>query len=104
MWFSIFFENAFHVAGRNMLRIWITQNSYFLRGLEFRWAVPRFRLAIPAAVHLDQLRVIDLISEHVNHRVQVDLVAITGELHAVRDSIRNVLNELRSTSSIALSN
>ena len=68
---------AFHVAGRDEFLFGLAQSNDLLTpGADCR-AVALLPLGILAVV-LHELRVVDLISEGVDDRVEVDLVAVCG--------------------------
>ena len=66
---------SFYIAGTDVLRIGAAKNDLALDTQTLRGAVPLlgFRI-IPE--YLDKLRVVDLIREGINHRVQVHFVAV----------------------------
>src|SRR5205823_4690330 len=77
------------IACADMLRIWIAKAHNFVAAVADGGAVAllAFR-CIPEMLH--KLRVIDIIREGVNDRVQVNLVSVAGKLDAIRKAARKI--------------
>jgi hypothetical protein len=74
-----------------------------LGALTLRWAVALLCLRI-VAVNLHKLRVVDVRFEGIGHGVQIHLMAVRGQLDAIRQTRRNVLKELCRTPGIPPAN
>ena len=84
---------ALHIAGADMLRIWRTKQRFFFDAKTLRGAVRPCSDRI-GPENLNQLRVVDIIGKGINHGIQVHLVAVRGELHAIRQASGHVLKEI----------
>src|ERR1022692_2292406 len=85
-----------NVGRADMFGIGRTNDRLSLGPKKLRRAVTGCSLGI-AALDLDQLRVIDILSEGIGDGGQVHLVAVRGQLDSIRQAACNVPKELRRT-------
>ena len=88
---------SLNVAGRNVFLIGGADNLDALGALTLRRAVALLCLRI-VAVHLHKLREVDVRFERIRHGVQIHLMAVRGQLDAIRQTRRNVLDKRAATS------
>src|ERR1022692_836263 len=91
---------AFDVAGRDVSRIGIAHDRYGAGTDALRGAVALLFRAI-RPVHLDEHGVVDLRPEAILHGIQIGLVAVCGQLDAMAETAREVLDEFCSGSAVA---
>src|ERR1022692_5339980 len=87
---------SLNVRRADMLRVWRTDDRLSLGAKTLRRAMTGCSLGI-AAIDLNQLRIVDIFRERIGYSRQIHLVAVRGQLHAVRQPACNVLKELRRT-------
>lgn len=85
-----------HVASRDVLLIRGADHFDALGAKTLRGAVALLSLRI-VAEYLDQLRVVDLVTERVRNSRQIHLVAVRGQLDSIRQPACNILKEVRCT-------
>ena len=84
------------VGRADVLRVGRTDDRLSLGAKTLRRAVTGRPLGI-AAVDLNQLRVVDILSESIGDGSQVHLVSVRGQLDSIRQPVCNVPKELRRT-------
>ena len=87
---------SLNVGRADMLVVGRADNVDTLGAQTLRRAVTGCSLGI-AAVHLDQLREVDILREGIRDSRQVHLVAVRGQLDSVRQPALNVQKKLRRT-------
>lgn len=95
---------AFDVAGRDVLHIGVANLGFFVAPSADSRAVSGF--AGPGIGTVDFVKdgIVDIVLEGIKDRIQVNLVAVRRQLHAIRETVCQVLYKLRGASSIALAN
>jgi hypothetical protein len=94
---------SLNVGRADMLRVGRTNDGLSLSAKTLRRAVTGCPLRI-VAIDLDQLRIVDIFRESIGDGSQVHLVAVSSQLHAIRQPACNVLKELRRTPGVPPSN
>lgn len=84
---------ALGVGRRDVLRFGVALDRLLPRAGALGRAVAALGALGSGAVQLDQHRVIDIAAERALDRVEVSLVAVAGELHAVRQPLRQIIHE-----------
>jgi hypothetical protein len=92
---------ALYVTGRDMKRVRATEYSYLLRREKIRRTVARF-VRWFLSVHLNQLRVVDVIGEGVNHGIQINFVPVARKLNAACEAASKILDEVSRRRRITL--
>src|SRR3989442_2920467 len=90
-------------TGGDVPGIGVTKNERLLDAKTLRGAVRPCSIRI-GAVNLDELREVDIIRERINHRVQIHLMSIRGELHAIRQAPGDILKKLGRKPRVSPSN
>jgi hypothetical protein len=91
---------ALNVASAHVLWVRRSKKRFFLRPKALRRAVPLLTFRI-IPVDFNELSVVDIIGEGINHGTQVHLVTVGSQLDPMCQASRNIAQKLRSTSSIA---
>jgi hypothetical protein len=90
-----------NVAGGDVLRIGRTYLGLFLTAIADGGAVPLLAVRI-VAVNLDEHGIVDVFAEPIGDGLEIRLVAIGGELHAVSEAASEILYEGRGASHVTL--
>jgi hypothetical protein len=85
---------AFHIRRADMLHFRSADTRDLFGALPLRRAVTFFAFRI-VAVDFHELREVDLLTERIRHGSQVHLMAVRGQLDAIRQVARNILKEIR---------
>ena len=95
---------ALDIAGGNMLRIGRAENDLLFSAHTLRGAVPLVAFG-SVGVILHKLGEVDsILEQRIGNGLQVHVVAVRGELHAIRQAPRNILQESSSKPRVSVSN
>ena len=97
---------ALHKRGGDIGRVWVASDALLkLARADGRAVAPLSGcvLAAVAFVHLDQHGVVDVRSEGAFDGLQVNLVAVRGQLHATREPVSEIADECLGCEAVAAS-
>jgi len=82
------------IACRNVFPLRVSDYSGRKRANALRRAVPRFRIPAVRAIELDEHRVVNVIPERQINSFQINLMAVSGQLHSIGETRCQIVHEV----------
>lgn len=92
---------TFDIAGADVLRVGISDDSFLFTGRANCRTVPLLRVGV-VSIDLDQHGVVNVFAKAITNRIQVDFETISSHLNSVRETACEILNELSRATGITL--